>query len=476
MEDNFPGKNEKRKLNRLEGDFLVRTFRYFYSHRVLMSAVFLLIFLSGAIYTFVHPLYYESTTTFFFPLQSAGAGLLSSLGVGNLFGGAGNLNQYAVSILKSRTISQKVIEKYGEKLFGSDFHKSKTMVEKLEELEKYVEIKSEEGIIKIIATTRDPQLSADVANYYLKLYDEFAKEATLTLAKRQRNYIQEQLQKVESELHKDELELLAFQQKENVVEPKAELEAFLTYYGNIKSMAILSRVEQEEFRYQLKVMQEKLTQQALSQQKDLSITSQTDSPGVQIVYNKLLTKEIELASQLKTKTPSNPQIKAIQQEIESLRGILREKIGENLKDISTETSPILMDLYASVIAQKAKSEALDRVIGRIEKQMEKIPDLAFSYRRLERDVLIKEKIYALLQMELQKAKSEEARSEPEIQVLDMAVPADFKAKPVVKLYLLGFLLLAVFLSFTSAGIYDRVIYIRENIKREEAKFENSADS
>jgi uncharacterized protein involved in exopolysaccharide biosynthesis len=369
-----------------------------------------------------------------------------------------------------------VVEKYGEELFGSRFYNNNPMTKKLRELEKYVNIELDMGIIRVTVTTRDPELSATVANDYLEMYRDFSKGSSMTIAKRQRKYIEEQMDRFEKELRQDELKLLAFQQKEKVIEPKAELQAFLTYYENVKSTAILSEIKQEESKRQLQVMIEKLTERTLSQQKDLSITSHVESPGIQLVYNRLLENEIKLAELLKTKAHTHPEVESVQQNITSLKEMLREKVGENLKEISAQTSPLLLDLHVDVIAQEARNKALNSIIGKIEEEMERIPDLAFSYRRLERDVQIKEKIYALLQMELHRARSEEAKNEPEIQLLDKAIPADFKSKPAIRWYLLGFLFLSISMSFISAALYDRIVFLKKAIRQEEAKLENSAGS
>jgi hypothetical protein len=138
------------------------------------------------------PAYYESETTFFFPVQGGGGSLLSSMGLGNLFN-SGNMNDYAISILQSRTISEEILSKYGARILGDNFYLKAPMSKKIKELNKYVKIEKEENVIKITVVTKEPQLSADVVNYYVKTYQDFTETASLSFSKKYRLYIQKQV-------------------------------------------------------------------------------------------------------------------------------------------------------------------------------------------------------------------------------------------------------------------------------------------
>lgn len=464
MKDGNATAREHKKNAGVEGDSIVRLFKYVYIHRLVMGIVFTVVFLSGALYTVFSPPYYESTNAFFFPMQNQGSQLLAGLGLGSLLGGMGDLNSYAVSILKSTTFSDSIIKKYGHQLFGERYYKSHHMVQKRKELKKYVNIVFEEGIIKVTVTSRDPQLSADIANYYLKLYSAFVKESTLTFAKRYRKYVEEQRDRIRKELEQDEVALLAFQEKERLIEPTAELEAFLKYYSDIKSIAILSDMGREETWQRFRVMEEKLKEKNKAQKETFIVLESLDTPELNSIYAKLADKELELSRKLKTMTPDNPEIKGIKMDIESIKEMMKKTLSENLKEISSATNPVLIEMYAEALAQKAKSESVNKVLRQLDEQIAKMPDLAFSYKRLERDVLVKEKLYAVMELELQKALGEEIRNEPEIQILDEATPPDFKVRPIIRLYLAIIAVIALFLSFLAAWVYDKWIAVSRAIE------------
>ena len=88
---------------------------------------------------------------------------------------------------------------------------------------------------------------------------------------------------------------------------------------------------------------------------------------------------------------------------------------------------------------------------RLHPAMITVPLLALDYGRLMRELKVQETLYALLTSQFEQAKLAEARDTPTVQVLDHAVPAEKKSKPITSLNMLiaGFLSLFIgmFLAF-----------------------------
>ena len=80
-----------------------------------------------------------------------------------------------------------------------------------------------------------------------------------------------------------------------------------------------------------------------------------------------------------------------------------------------------------------------------------VPELGLELARLTRDVKVQETVYTLLTQQLEQAKIAQARDMPTVQVLDVAVPADRKSKPRIKLNMaiagLTSLFVGIFLAF-----------------------------
>lgn len=435
------------------GDSFVRWLLYLRRHRIVVIITFVLFLTAGALYTFLSPKYYEAKASFFFPLTAPGGGILESLGLSGILSASGDLSTYAVSILQSNTVSNNVIDKFGSQIFGKDIKKPR--VELIKKLPHYVKIKLEEGkVVEITVETKNPKLSAWVANYYIGEYKRFSKSSNMTLAEQHRINMEKQRDKVKKELYGLENKLLAFQNREKVVDPPAELQAMLEYYANIKAMSVVSNVSYSQSKSRLSALRKKFAQQAEESSGQLDYSQLLGNETISKLYQQLILKEVELAKELQTKTKENPTVMKIRDELNELSGLLKNKVKAHLATVRSDLTPLLIESYAETLSQKAKSQALDGVVAELDNRFEEIPELAYSYRRLNRDVLIKEKLLGYLELEVEKARSEEYKNPNEIQILDEAVPPDMYSKPILRWYLLGTVIISFIMAIIAAKISD----------------------
>lgn len=424
-----------------EGDSLVRWLLYIWKYRKIAVAVFLVLFLGGAAYTFLSPRYYKAKAAFFFPLASPGGGIINTLGLSGILDTSESMSGYAVSILYSAQVSNNVIDKFGDKLFGRDMKKPRIIL--IDQLQRIVKIKvSQSQIIEIEVETRDPKLSAEVANYYVGEYQRFSEESSLTLARQHRENMEKQRDKTRKELQGLENKLLAFQNKKKVVDPPAEIQAMLDYYSEIKSMSIISGVNYQQAESRLSAMRGKMAQQARRSDSNPDYSQMLGNQAISQLYQQIMAKEVELAKRLQTETGDNPAVKALQEEIADLRRMLRERVGSYISSVESNLTPTLIEAYSEALSQRARKQALEQVVTDLDRKFEGIPELTYSYRRLNRDILIKEKLLQYLELEVEKARSEEFKNPNEIQILDRAVPPDLYSRPILRWYLLGTVILS----------------------------------
>lgn len=151
-----------------------------------------------------------------------------------------------------------------------------------------------------------------------------------------------------------------------------------------------------------------------------------------------------------------------------LRGelIAAEVVLEAMREFGTENNP-------QVLAQKARVEELKRQLAQMQYSAGwdlpsetrqpgqrrqdfsipavKVPELTMEFGRLFREVKVQEQVLLLLTQQFEQAKITEARDTPLVQLLDRAVPAEQKSKPLIKKNMqiaggIG-LLVGVFLAF-----------------------------
>ena len=198
--------------------------------------------LVAAIISLLLPFRYTASTSILPPQQgsSAGAALMAQLGnlgsVASLAGGLGvlkNPNDLQVALLKSRTIEDAMVDRFGllqlyHKKFQSDARKK---------LESYVDIDngSKDGLIRISVTDSSAQRAADMANAYVEEFKKFSATLAVTEASQRRLFFEQQLVKAKDNLAKAEEELKATEQKTGLIQLDAQARATIQLIADLRA-------------------------------------------------------------------------------------------------------------------------------------------------------------------------------------------------------------------------------------------------
>ena len=127
--------------------------------------------------------------------------------------GAPTLSDVFVSVLKSRSVGDRLIERF--KLVNR-YHQ-KDAEKALKELQTHTKLTlGDEGTIAISVEDRDPKTAADMANAYIEELDNFNRVTRTSTARRTREFVQERLDVVEHDLAAAENSLSSYQQRKNV--------------------------------------------------------------------------------------------------------------------------------------------------------------------------------------------------------------------------------------------------------------------
>ena len=143
-----------------------------------------------------------------------------------------------------------------------------------------------------------------------------------------------------------------------------------------------------------------------------------------------LSKEIMLDAILQVASKDHPQARQLEVELQAIRDKLRAM----------------------------ESEGIDGFGAGINIPFEKLPGVMLEYLRLKRDLEIKNKVYALLIEQYEKAKIVESRDMPTVQIIDYAKPPQVKSWPKRKLFVIA--------SFAVSLIFSLVlVFVLELIDR-----------
>jgi uncharacterized protein involved in exopolysaccharide biosynthesis len=127
--------------------------------------------------------------------------------------GAPTLADLFVAVLKSRTVADRIVERFGL----VQRYKQRDLETARKELESHVEFRvGDEGTIAIEVEDRDPTVAAAMANAYVEELDRFNRETRTTSAKRTRAFIEDRLEIAKRELAAAEDRLRDYQQRKRL--------------------------------------------------------------------------------------------------------------------------------------------------------------------------------------------------------------------------------------------------------------------
>jgi uncharacterized protein involved in exopolysaccharide biosynthesis len=201
----------------------------------------------SVVMSLVLPKVYTSTASILPPQQEAGLGaeLTSQLagGLGGLAGGFLGVKSPAalwLGILKSRTMKDSIIERFGLK----DAYRAGTAEGARAKLDKRVRIaKSKEEIISVSVEDADPQRAADMANAFVEELDRKNKSLVTTSGKRMRVFIEGRLKEATTDLRRLEDSLKSFQEKNRAVKIEDQSKAIFEAIGSVKGHLMEREVE-----------------------------------------------------------------------------------------------------------------------------------------------------------------------------------------------------------------------------------------
>jgi len=293
------------------------------------------------------PNVYKATTKLVPPQQqqSSAMALLSQIGGGASLPGMKNSNDLYIGMLKSRTIADRLV---------SNFQLAKAYeATSLDATRKTLEgnttiAAGKDGLISIDVEDLDPKRAANLANAYFSELLRLSKVLAVTEASQRRLFFEQQLETAKNNLAKAEVRLRGQLDASGVVNVDAASLAVIETTGRVRAQ--------------------------------------------------ISAKEIQLSSMRAFLTPSNPDYRRAEEELNSLRAELsRLENGRKAEDQAP----------ASADSRQAGSNNI----------------------QLLRDVKYYQMLYELLAKQYEVARLDEAKDPSIVQVLDPAVEPEHKFKP-----------------------------------------------
>jgi tyrosine-protein kinase Etk/Wzc len=172
--------------------------------------------------------------------QLAGSGLGSLAAFAGKDLGLKNPNDLYISMLKSRTVEDAIVAKFGfQKIYGVT-----RLSDSRRELERATTIKTgKDTLINISFEDKDPKRSAEVANAYVEELRNLTKQLAVSEASQRRVFFEQQLEQAKEDLANAEIGLKETQQKTGMIQLDSQSRALIEAVGRIRAQIAAKEVQ-----------------------------------------------------------------------------------------------------------------------------------------------------------------------------------------------------------------------------------------
>jgi len=205
--------------------------------------------------------------------QLAGMGSAVSGMAGSMLG-MKNINDMYVSMMKSRSVEDAVIQRYS---LQSEYHKA-YLAETRKALEKHTQIdgSTKDGLIRLNFTDRNPNRAAEIANGYVDQFRNLSQNLAITEASQRRVVFQNQLDKTKTDLENADEALKRTQLSTGMVQIDGQARAMIDSAARLRAQIVAKEVQIEAMRSYAGDENPALTQ------------AQTELEGLRAQFNKLV--------------------------------------------------------------------------------------------------------------------------------------------------------------------------------------------
>lgn len=297
-------------------------------------------------------------------------------------------------------------------------------------------------IIEISVNSSDPKEASIIANTFANTYQTRDLAWGSGEINNLRNFLEEQLDIVESGLYMMEDSLRIFKEDEGiyelegnakiVVEELAEIES--KYNNTVAEISVIK--EQKTFVYS-KLSQEEKT---LANQLLNSIDNRLNALRLEIAQN-----EADLVKNTSLYGQNHEAVRSIQRKINQLKQNLSKQTEELIAQGVSTADPILyrqtlMDRVLEIESEEAtlqsQAEQFKLLVDQYSARLGTLPAKSMEFARLERDRSVLAQTYSIMRQKLEEAKISEASDIGKVRIVDYARPPRGWIKPNTKINLI----------------------------------------
>ncbi len=307
-----------------------------------------------------------------------------------------------LQLLRSRSLRERVAERVGGLSVG--------------DLARSVTIKDIRGTDFIIigATDKSPERATLIANAMAQELVNFYVDINRTEATSARKFIEEQLSLSQNRLGVAERAFLEFRTRTGAVALTEEVARMVQRNLDMQAAHDAARLDEQIARTRIASIQSRLRSQNDERLASVSIAT---NPVIAQIRDHLTGLEIELTNLRQVYTDQHPKVQAMLGRVAGARQRLSAEAAKVVNDQSLGTSPIREHFVREMItsevdaaAARARAAGIIPILGRIQSQLNSVPNSELTFARLQRDVRIAEQLFTRLSALQQEAVIRESKA------------------------------------------------------------------
>lgn len=222
-------------------------------HRWLISGLCLVAVVATFAWTIIQPKIYESTATLLAAKEGTASGLLGGLAASGILQQVPGLSvpsltpnrDMLVSILKSRTVAQAVVERFRLQ----ERYRARYLEDAIKGIQEATDIKvSKEGVVSVKVEDTDPEVAAQIADFYVEQLDRLAARYGTGEAGRHRVFLTEQLARAKTDLEGAEEGLRRFQERNRAIALQEQTRGAIEAAARLKGEVMAAEVQLQVMR------------------------------------------------------------------------------------------------------------------------------------------------------------------------------------------------------------------------------------
>lgn len=310
----------------------------------------------------------------------------------------------------------------------------------------------EANVLRVAYRDADRRLAAQIPNAIVAQFIARRKDAQKTEARSTVAFLRQQIDTLATQLKVSEDKLRTFRETERVVNPEVEANSQVTRLLSLQSERGTLEAERAAL---AKLLREVRASKGRSGEATpspyrrlVAFPTLLHDQAASELLKSLATVEDQRTSLLSRRTPSDPDVKALDNRVEEIEQQIGSVAATYLEGLTNQVA------------------GLDSTLRTFGRQLSEVPRRELEFNRLERQPKLLEQVYSLLQTRLKEAEIAQAVEDPSVQVVDPAGVPRTPVSPRRRVNLAAGLMVGLLLGVAGAFMreyMDRSVHTRADI-------------